>query len=95
MIAILFYKGYEAVIGYSFEDKCFYGRVPYITDRIIFEVKDEETAFSSFKKAIDDYLEMCALEDKRPVVPKSFYMSHNAEELKGKAWSYILNEEEK
>jgi predicted RNase H-like HicB family nuclease len=95
MLAILFYKGYEAVIGYSVEDKCLYGRVPYITDRIIFEVKDMETAFSSFKEAIDNYLELCALEDKRPALPKNFYMPHNKQELKSKAWSFILNKERK
>lgn len=73
--ALLSYKGYEAVICYSEEDNCLYGKVIYLlSDIILFDVHDKSTMFSDFENAVNDYLSMCAAENKKPETPKDKYL---------------------
>jgi predicted HicB family RNase H-like nuclease len=63
---IIEYKGYQAKIEYSSEDKVFFGKVLDISDTIIFEINNSNEVESVFKNVIDDYLDMCSKINKEP-----------------------------
>lgn len=60
------YKGYKGSIEESIEDKCFYGRILFITDLIIYESETLNGLEKEFEEAVDEYLEACLAADKTP-----------------------------
>ncbi len=57
---IMKYKGYVAEIYYSDEDECFCGKIEGLkNDLISFEGNTIKELKKDFKKAVDDYLQMC------------------------------------
>lgn len=63
---LLKYKGYSAKPEYSAEDRIFYGKVLGISDLIDFQSENAKTLEDEFRKAVDDYLELCAEIGKKP-----------------------------
>jgi len=72
---ILRYKDYMAVVRYSDEDNCFYGKLEGIRDLISFEGQSVEELRTSFREAVEDYLELCKKSGQRP--EKSYKGSFN------------------
>ena len=62
------YKGYIGSIEFSEEDRLFYGKVMGIRSLISYEGKSAAELIDDFHNAVDDYLEMCAAEAKKPEV---------------------------
>ena len=63
---LLEYKGYYGRTGYSAEDRCFYGKIEFISDLITFEAATANELEREFRAATDDYLETCREVGKEP-----------------------------
>lgn len=66
---VMKHKGYTAVIHYSDEDEVFYGKAEGIRDLISFEGRSVKELKKAFRESIDEYLEDCEREGKRPDKP--------------------------
>ena len=62
------YKGYIGSIEFSEEDRLFYGKVMGIRSLISYEGESAAELLDDFHNAVDDYLEMCAAEAKKPEI---------------------------
>ena len=60
------YKGYVGSIEFSEDDCIFYGKVQGIRTLISYEGENASELVSDFHGAIDDYLAVCAAEQKKP-----------------------------
>jgi len=60
------YGDYCAKIEYSPEDHCFFGWLMGINDSISFEGQSITELESSFKEAVDDYIDLCERMGKEP-----------------------------
>ena len=60
------YKGYQAKIGFSDDDRVFHGRILGIDDVITFEGTNVDELEQDFRAAVDDYLETCEELGKEP-----------------------------
>lgn len=49
------YKDYYTIIGYSEEDKCYYGKIENIDDLVDFEEDTYDDCLQAFYEAVDDY----------------------------------------
>ena len=56
---ILKYKDFIGSVHYSTEDEVFFGKLEGIDDLVTFEGKCVDELKSSFREAIEDYLEIC------------------------------------
>lgn len=65
------YKHYEAIIKYSDEDETFVGEVINTQDILVFDGRNIEEVTQSFHAVVDEYLDDCALENKKPNKPFS------------------------
>lgn len=65
------YKGYNAHIEYSEEDRCLIGHIAGITDIIGFHADTVPELLDAFEEAVDDYLETCQKLDKPAQRPYS------------------------
>jgi len=72
---ILKYKDFIGTVHYSADDEVFYGRIEGIDDLVTFEAKCVDELKTSFREAIDDYLEICKSTGKSPL--KSYKGSFN------------------
>ncbi len=60
------YKGYCGSIEFSEEDGVFYGKVLGVRALISYEGESATELIEDFHGAVDDYLEMCAQQNKEP-----------------------------
>jgi predicted HicB family RNase H-like nuclease len=60
------YKGYYGSVQYSDEDRVFHGKIEFIRSLVSYEGSDVETLRKAFEEAVDDYLELCAEEGRKP-----------------------------
>lgn len=60
------YRGYLAIIEYSAEDHCLYGKIEGISDLVTFESDSTLGIEEEFHAAVDDYLAFCAETGKTP-----------------------------
>lgn len=60
------YKGYTAIIEYSAEDSCLFGKVLGLADLIVFDAESASEIEKSFHDALDGYLELCKELGKEP-----------------------------
>lgn len=60
------YKGYRGSIEESTEDKCFYGKVLFITDLVMYESETLNGLEKEFKETVDEYLNDCLAAGKTP-----------------------------
>ncbi len=65
------YKGYEAIIKYSDEDKTFIGEVINTSDILVFDGENVSEVEASFHAVVDEYIEDCLRENKEPSKPFS------------------------
>ena len=56
---VLEYKGFYAGVLYSDEDCVFYGKVSGINDLVNFESDSEDHIEYEFRRAVDEYLDLC------------------------------------
>lgn len=69
------YKGFYASIVFSDEDNLLFGKIEGIDDLIMFEGSSVSEIKEMFKKAVEDYIEICKQRNK-PLL-KSFKGSFN------------------
>ena len=69
MTSLLEYKGYIGSVEYNDDDEIFHGRLEFIRDLVTYEGADAKGLKQAFHEAVDDYLELCAQEERRPDVP--------------------------
>lgn len=60
------YKGYSAVIEYDETGRIFHGRVIGLKDVINFYGSTPDELEQEFKNSVDDYLEFCKEQNKKP-----------------------------
>lgn len=63
---VMFYKDFIGSIHFSTEDEIFFGKIEGIDDSIGFEGSSVEDLKSSFREAVEDYIELCKLNGKEP-----------------------------
>jgi len=66
---MMFYKGYYGSVHYSDEDRVFHGKIEFIRSLVSYEGSNAESLRKAFQEAVDDYLELCAEEGKKPAKP--------------------------
>ena len=69
MSNMLEYKGYLGSVEYSDEDEVLHGRLEFIRDLVTYEGADARSLKAAFREAVDDYLELCKAEGRKPDVP--------------------------
>ncbi len=69
MSTMLEYKGYFGSVECSDEDEVLHGRLEFIRDLVTYEAMDAKGLKAAFHEAVDDYLELCQAEDRKPDVP--------------------------
>lgn len=69
MTSMLEYNGYIGSIDYSDEDEIFHGRLEFIRDLVTYEGADAKSLKQAFRDAVDDYLELCREEGRKPDEP--------------------------
>jgi predicted HicB family RNase H-like nuclease len=72
---ILKYKEFIGSVHFNGDDEIFYGKIEGINDLITFEGKSVKQLLSSFKEAVDDYINLCK-SNKKPIL-KSYKGSFN------------------
>jgi len=95
MKSFMEYKGYQGSVQYNDEDQVFFGQVMFIPALLSYEGTDVKSLKKSFEQAVDDYLELCKVQNKQPAEPfkGSFNVRMNPE-LHRRAVLYA-NEHEK
>ena len=68
MTTMLDYKGYIGSVEYNDDDEIFHGRLEFIRDLVTYEGADAKSLKRAFHEAVDDYLELCATEGRKPDV---------------------------
>jgi predicted HicB family RNase H-like nuclease len=63
------HKGYEGSVEYSAEDRLLHGRILGIRDMVIYDGTSIREIEKNFRGAVDEYLEFCEAEGKKPDVP--------------------------
>lgn len=63
------YKGYYGSVHYSDEDQIFHGKIEFIRSLVSYEGTDVKSLRTAFEEAVDDYLELCEKEGKKPEMP--------------------------
>ena len=63
---VLKYKDYIGSVHYGSDDEVFYGKIEGINDLVSFEGKSVEELKAAFENAVEDYLDLCRLNDKEP-----------------------------
>lgn len=66
MSNVIQYKGYFTNVEYSQEDQILFGKIEGIRDLVTFECKNAGEVEQAFKEAVDDYLEFCREDEKKP-----------------------------
>lgn len=69
MSDLLEYKGFQGSVGFSSEDRCFYGEVLFIEGAIVFGGDTVDELEAMFQESVDGYLEMCAQNGIEPQKP--------------------------
>ena len=69
MSTMLEYKGYLGSFEYSNEGEVLHGRLEFIRDLVTYELKDAKGIRVAFQEAVDDYLDLCEAEGRKPDVP--------------------------
>jgi len=69
MNTLLEYKGHLGSVAYSDDDEVLHGRLEFIRDLVTYEAADAKGLKAAFHAAVDDYLELCAAEGRKPEIP--------------------------
>lgn len=63
---IMIYKDLIGSVHYSTEDEVFYGKIEGINDSVSFEGSSVNELKNAFHEAVEDYYELCEMNDKQP-----------------------------
>ncbi|MEN6314832.1 MAG: type II toxin-antitoxin system HicB family antitoxin [Clostridiaceae bacterium] len=63
---VILYKNFMGSVHYSADDEIFYGKIEGINDSISYEGSSVEELKLAFHEAVEDYLELCKVNDKQP-----------------------------
>lgn len=63
---IIVYKDYIGTVHYSADDDIFFGKIEGINDLITFEGASVKELKAAFEEAVEDYIELCKLNEKEP-----------------------------
>lgn len=63
---VMIYKDYIGSVHYSAEDEIFFGKIVGINDSISFEGSSVKELKAAFEDAVEDYIELCRLNEKEP-----------------------------
>ena len=63
---VMKFKEYIGSVHYSTDDEVFFGKIEGINDSVSFEGSSVSELKEAFKEAVEDYLELCRLNDKEP-----------------------------
>lgn len=89
MNTMLGYKGYLGSVEYNDEDEVLHGRLEFIRDLVTYEGEDAKGIKAAFQEAVDDYLELCEAEGRKPDVPlKGSFNVRPGRELHRRAMLY-------
>ena len=66
---VLEYKGYHGSVEFSVQDGILHGRVLFIRDGISYEGKSVRKIKAAFQEAVDDYLQYCDENGRKPDAP--------------------------
>lgn len=69
MTSVLEYRDYIGSVEFNDEDEVFHGRLEFIRDLVTYEGADARGLKQAFHEAVDDYLELCEAEGRKPDVP--------------------------
>lgn len=72
---IIQYNGFIGSVHFSEEDECFFGKIEGIDDLVTFEGSEVSGLRKAFRKAVEDYLNLCKKTGKP--VHKSYKGSFN------------------
>lgn len=72
---VLKFKDFIGSVHFSADDDCFFGKIEGIDDLVSFEGRDVDELKSSFREAVEDYVELCRAAGK--VLQKSCRGSFN------------------
>ena len=61
---VLVYKDFLGSVHFSADDEVFFGKIEGIEDLISFEGKSVKEIKKAFEEAVDDYIELCAQNEK-------------------------------
>ncbi|WP_347489314.1 type II toxin-antitoxin system HicB family antitoxin [Desulfoscipio sp. XC116] len=63
---VMIYQDYIGSVHYSTEDETFFGKIEGINDLISFEGASVGELKAAFEEAVEDYFELCRLNEKEP-----------------------------
>lgn len=63
---VILYKNFIGLVHFSTDDEVFYGKIEGIDDSIGFEGSSVEELKLAFHEAVEDYLELCEMNNKQP-----------------------------
>lgn len=63
------YKGYWGSVHFNDEDDLFYGRIEFIRALVSYEGRDVDALRQAFREAVDDYLQTCEDQGRKPERP--------------------------
>ncbi len=66
---MMIYKSYYGSVHYSAEDQILFGKIEFIRSLVDYEGTDVKNLRTAFEEAVDDYLELCEEEGKKPEKP--------------------------
>lgn len=69
MSTLLEFKGYFGSVEFSEPDEVFHGKLEFIRDLVTYEATDAKGLKTAFREAVDDYLDLCAQEGRKPDTP--------------------------
>lgn len=69
MSTLLEFKGYFGSVEFSEDDEVFHGKLEFIRDLVTYEATDAKGLKAAFHEAVDDYLDLCAQEGRKPDAP--------------------------
>ncbi len=67
---ILKYNDFIGSVHFSMNDEVFYGKLVGIDDLVTFEGSSVDGLKKSFKEAVEDYIELCKMANKSPLILK-------------------------
>ena len=93
MSDMLEHRGYLGSVRYSDEDEVLHGRLEFIRDLVTYEGQDARSLKRAFREAVDDYLDMCEANRRKPDVPrKGSFNGRPGRELQRRAMLYARRE---
>ncbi|MDE0064981.1 MAG: type II toxin-antitoxin system HicB family antitoxin [Gammaproteobacteria bacterium] len=93
MSDMLEYRGFMGSVLYSGEDETFHGKLEFIRDLVTYEGDDAKSLKQAFREAVDDYLQLCEVEERAPDVPlKGSFNVRPGRDLHRRAMLYARRE---